>query len=193
MRILFAGLLLQLAFSTAGFAQSAPTVGLTAGLEATVTAVGRSKDLRGISVTMQIENKGKFPIQIALVGPAPNAADNAGVTFAFSTFSGAAQCRELGPTYTRACILADGGVSNSEYYLIPLQQFTQIDPGSTTSLTFGLRGGESNGTQLGFASVFAFRVVADPLKDETQADAERRKQIRTMSISFPSFPITQQK
>lgn len=193
MRIIFVGLLLQLAFSATGFAQSAPTVKLTAGLEATIIVVGRSKDLRSISATMQIENKGKLPVQIALVGPAPNAADNAGATFAFSTFSGAAQCRDLGVTYTRACILTDGGVSNSPYYLIPLQQFTQIDPGSTTSLTFGLRGGESNGTWLGFSSVFAYRVIADPLKDETLADEERRKQIRTMSISFPSFPITQQK
>ncbi len=37
----------------------------------------------------------------------------------------------------------------------------------------------------------SFDVVT--LKDETIADEERRKQIRTMSISFPSFSVTQQK
>lgn len=166
-----------------------PTVKLSGGIEATITVVGRDKGGNNISIGMQLENKGKLPIAIGLIGPVPTATDNAGITYFMTSFSGATACRELVVNYTSMCIL---GEEVSGYrYPIPLQAFTQIDPGTTANLTFGLNGRQGNGTLLSFSSVFAYRTIADPLKDETLTEPERRKQIRTLNISFPAFPIQQ--
>lgn len=166
-----------------------PTVKLSGGLEATITVVGRNKNGNNISIGMQLENKGKLPIAIALVGPAPFATDNAGATYNYSNFSGAAACSELGAHYVAMCIL---GEETSGYkHPVPLQAFTQIDPGTTANLAVGLNGTSGTGTLLSFASVFAYRIIADPLKDETMTEIERRKQIRTLNVSFPAFPIQQ--
>jgi hypothetical protein len=168
-------------------ASSRTTVTLTAGLVASIANVGRSKGSNDVTIAMQLENTGKLPIAIAMIGPAPVATDNAGTSYQYATFSGAAACRYLTVDYVAMCIL--GEETSGSRYPVPLQAFTQIDPGTTASLTFGLNGQKGTGTLLSFASVFAYRVIADPRKDETLSETERRKQIRTLNISFPSFPI----
>ena len=167
----------------------AAIVRLSAGLEARVGLVGRSKERDRVSVSMQIENTGKEAVQLLLIGPAPFIADNAGSTYDFANFSGAAQCSTLHVADAASCI----GHSKTESDAVPLEQYTQIDPGAVVSMTFGLSGRPSEATMLGFSSTFAFRIVADPQNDQKRPEDERRKQIRTMSISFPAFQISQAK
>lgn len=162
-----------------------PTVQLNAGLEASIGVVGRNKDRDQVSVSLQLSNKGNDAVQILLVGPAPFAADNSGTTYEFVNFSGAARCSSIDPYQTGPCI----GRPRSDGYTAPLEKWTQIDPGTVSTLTFGLGGNRGTGTELGFAATFAYRVVPDPAADHKIAEDERRRQIRTMSISFPAFAI----
>ena len=166
-----------------------PAVTLSAGLEARVGLVGRSQERDRVSVTMQIENKGKKAVQLLLIGPAPFAADNAGITYDFVNVSGAAQCSTLHPADAASCI----GHPKGEGDAAPLRQYTQIDPGAQASMTFGLSGRPSEATMLGFSATFAYRLVRDPLNEQMLSEDERRAQLRTISVSLPAFPISQVK
>jgi hypothetical protein len=173
-------------------AATIPALKLSGGLEATLPGgIGRNKDAHNVTVSLQLENKGKAAVQLALVGPTPFAVDNAGTTYTMTSFSGAGACRELGAHFLPMCILGEE-VSGMKIP-IALQAFTQIDPGATATVTFGLNGREGSGTLMSFSSVFAYRVIADPLKDDALPEPERRRQIRTISVSFPPVPITVQK
>lgn len=172
---------------------SSVRIKLNAGLEAELVSVGRQKGGYYITVAMRLSNGGPAPVQIALVGPTPMGTDDAGTSYTMpiGRFSGAAMCRELGVSYVAACLTGEqiGGHS----FAIPMQAFTQLDPGTTATLSFELNGREGTGRQFSFSSVFAYRVVPDALADETTQEAVRRKQFKTMSISFPPYPITDQK
>ncbi len=172
-----------------------PAVGivkLSGGLEASLPAgIGRSQNSHNVTVVLRLENKGKAPVQLALVGPTPFAVDNAGVSYSMTSFSGAGACRELGAHFIPMCIVGTevSGMKNP----IALEAFTQIDPGATAILTFGLNGREGSGNQMSFSSVFAYRTIPDKLADETLSEADRRRQFRTLSVGFPPHPITQQR
>lgn len=193
LRAILLALWLPLAASAPAGAQQPPAapLKLTAGLEASVTIAARQKSGSYISIALQLENKGKATVAIALVGPVPVAVDNAGSSYMMTAFSGATSCRELAVHYLPMCLL---GEEISGYRdPIRLQAMTHIDPGTAVTLTFQLSGRQTTGTLVSFASVFAYRIITDPLKDETLSDAERRRQLRTLSVSFPMFPITQEK
>lgn len=183
-----------LALATGAEAQTAavaPPLKLSAGLEASVTIAARQKGGNYMSVAMQIENKGKLPVALALIGPVPVAVDNAGVAHTMTAFSGATACRELTVGYLPMCLLGEE-VSGYRYPIL-LEAMTQIDPGAAITLTFQLNGRESTGNLMSFSSVFAYRIIADPLKDATMTEAERRRQLRTLNVSFPSFPFSTQR
>ena len=175
---------LLLAGSAAVATGAPPVVKLTAGLEASIGVVGRNKGGDQVSVSLQLANRGKEAVQLLLVGPAPFAADNAGSTYEFVNYSGATRCSAVDAYQAGACI---GRPKND--YTAPLEQWTQIDPGTVTTLTFGLGGTKSKGSELGFAATFAYRLVANPATDSKRPEDERRAEIRTLSISFPAFPI----
>jgi hypothetical protein len=167
-------------------------VKLSGGLEASLPAgIGRSQNSHNVTVVLSLENKGKAAVQLALVGPTPFAVDNAGTSYTMTSFSGAGACRELGVHYIPMCIV--GTEVAGMKIPIALEAFTQIDPGATAILTFGLNGREGSGNQMSFSSVFAYRVISDPLADETLSEADRRRQFRTLSVGFPPHSITQQK
>lgn len=72
----------------------------------------------------------------------------------------------------------------------PLEAYTQLDPETELTATFSFGGASEPGTFVSFSSVLAFRIVSDTLRDPTLPEAERRASIRTMSISFPAYPLT---
>jgi hypothetical protein len=191
-------LLLALIFTASVRAQGAPPVAtvpvviLSSGLEASLpSGIGRTKEGYNVTVALKLENKGKAAVALALVGPTPVAVDNAGTTYSMTSFSGSGACSELTVIALPACIL--GEEKGGQKIPIPLQAFTQIDPGASAIVTFGLNGRQGTGNQLSFSSVFAYRLIADPLTDDALSENDRRRQIRTMSVSFPPFPVTTQK
>jgi hypothetical protein len=126
-------------------------------------------------------------VYLLLVGPAPNAVDSQGTSYTFRNSSGVAACTQLSAYHLNRCI---GRPKADEVVTVPLEGWTQIDPGSSAVATFDLFGNSSVAPVGGFSAVFARRDVDDPLKDDSLSEEQKRKQIRTMSVGISAYPIS---
>jgi hypothetical protein len=195
LRVLGVGLLVVAALigTTNIAAAQGRTVKLSAGLEASIGFIGRDASGRRLTVTLKLLNKGAETVFGVLVREAL-AIDNSGAGYDLNAVSGITQCpwQQNVDFNVAQCLGAHNNHDRST--VAPLESFTQIDPGSETTVTFALRREESGtGTIASFATVLIYRVVRDPLVDETLSDADRRRGLRTLNISIPEHPITQGK
>jgi hypothetical protein len=164
------------------------TVPLNGGLEATLLKVGRTKDHRYLTLSMRISNKGTNTAFLLLVNE-PTATDNIGGIFnAFPVISGIAHC-SYGSWASSYCL----GIPKKVDWTVPLQSFTQIDPSSNPSagivVNFRLNG-QGDGPAISFSADIYTRFVSDLAKDDTLPDAEKYKQFRLTTLSFPPVRVT---
>jgi hypothetical protein len=171
-------------FPSLACAQTGPTIKLNAGLEAQIASLGRVKTGNYVTVALTIVNKGSSTIHMMLVGSPPAAVDNTGTQYTYNNSSGISRCSNW--NVIDQCI----GVPNVTGLTLSLQAYTQLDPGSQLTANFELFGHESDGPLASFAATIAYRLVGDPLRDDTLTEAQKRKQIRVMNLSFPPSPLT---
>ncbi|MEP6962906.1 MAG: hypothetical protein ABI995_12560 [Acidobacteriota bacterium] len=178
--LLFGGLL----SASTGFAQER-TVKLNGGLEAELITLGRDATGYNLSASLRIANKGKSIAYLLLVADTV-ATDNAGGTYnRLVTIGGLASC----PFTFSPC----NGINPSISGTPPLQSFTQIDPGVEITVNLRLSGDRGKGPLVSLSANVAYRLVIDQLKDETLSEAEQRKQVRLMTISFPPMAVIEGK
>ncbi|MGE0699511.1 MAG: hypothetical protein AB7O57_10480 [Hyphomicrobiaceae bacterium] len=183
--LLMAGLSGAWLASAPALAEPKP-VKLSAGLEASVGFCGRSKEQTRLTVTMKLVNKGSAAVHM-LLADAPLAIDNGGGSYKLDHFSGIAQCTYLSAKSIADCI----GLPKSNSYTVPLQSYTQLDPGSETTVTFTFASREpGKGTLCSFAATMIYRLVHDPLVDATLPEEQKLRSVRTLNISIPEHPIT---
>jgi hypothetical protein len=163
---------------------------LNGGLEAEITALGRHQQF--LTVSMTISNPRTNPTRniayLLLAGDHPPMAnDNTGVTFnALTSVSGIATCPS---SSISACI----GVPSATSGTPPLQNWTELDPGTSITVNFQLfTSYRSRGPLVSFSASVAYRTVADHVQDDALTEAQKREQIRTMTISFPPSPVVDQ-
>lgn len=70
----------------------------------------------------------------------------------------------------------------------------ELDPDtSPATLNFNLNSNqESHGPLASFSCTFAYRVVSDPMRDDTLTDKQKRQQIHLMNFSSPLTHVTQE-
>jgi len=163
------------------------------GLEAELLSVGRSKDHRAVTIHCRIRNLGKSTAELLLIRSSVVATDNTGGAFAdLNEVSGIAICNN-GGAVPSMCL---GFPEKNNSLLVALQGFTQIDPdtepGGGITMNMRLFGG-GEGPLVSFSANVFFRFIADPVKDAALADADRYRQFRIMSLSFPPMPVTDAK
>ncbi len=172
----------------AGLANSQPApVKLSAGLEAEILALGRSTDREYLTLSIKISNTGKNTVYLMLVGKEA-AADNRGSVYdGRYTISGIAQC-DYNNSQPGECV----GIPRVSPGTQPLQAYTEIERERDIVVNFRLRssGGSNDGPLVSFSAKVAYRAVADPLKDATLSEAEKQKQVRLMTLSFPPRTVT---
>jgi hypothetical protein len=124
-------------------------------------------------------NKGHNTFYLMLVGPV-SALDNTGGSFSLIQASGVAVCPWVGSTIQ--CVDQSSRL---------LQSYTQVDPETDITINFSLHGsGSSKGPVMSLSSVFAVRIVPDPIRDAALSDSQKLSGIRTMNVSFASIPVT---
>jgi hypothetical protein len=132
---------------------------------------------------MTISNKGKDTAYLLLVGKEA-ATDNRGGIFNWRySIAGIAEC---GWNNGQPTVCA--GIPRVTNDTVPSQGYTQIDPGRDIVVNFRLRGesgAASDGPRVSFSANIAYRLVSDPLKDATLSEAEKQRQVRMMTLSFP--------
>jgi hypothetical protein len=79
---------------------------------------------------------------------------------------------------------------------VPVEQYTQIDPGNSITVHFRLLtpvATASRGKGVSLAAKYGYRIVkeADLEKDPDKADAEKLRQVRRGAMSFPPSPVTE--
>ena len=168
---------------------------LNGGLEAAVLSIGRSRNHQNLTVSMRIRNTGKNIAYLAGIGHQANAIDNAGVHFDFRTMNGIAGCN-IGPYDPPAECL---GIP-SDFYKIPIQSFTRIDPspqdssaagGIVINFSFSTNGPESTGPFVSMSANLLCRFVQDADVDETLSERDKYKQFHLMTLSFPPQLVTE--
>lgn len=158
------------------------TIKLNGGMEARINWVGRNKALTQATVSMTLANKGKNTVHLLLIGPVA-AQDNTGGHYRYEKVSGISSCT-WASSWPDKC-LADA----TKVQLI--QSYVQVDPGTDITVNFALRGDRtSKGPVMSFSSVFAARIVSDPIRDTTLSDEQKAKETRSMSVSFSSIAVT---
>jgi hypothetical protein len=167
------------------------SVKLSAGLEASLGFVGRDSKGERLTITLKLLNKSATAVHVVMDRGAL-AVDNAGTAYKVVSSSGVALCpkSKYGGFSITQCL------GKEEDNFAPIESFTQIDPDSETTITFAFNtenNDRGTGTLASFAATLVYRVVRDPLADETLPEAERRKGLRTLNISIPEHPITQGK
>ena len=182
-------LVLSFTKASATEVQSAP-INLNGGLQAQVLSVGRDKTLHHLTASMTLQNKGKNTIYLLLLfGPGnPSADDNTGAGFNYQGSSGVPVCPAFGSI--PSCIGVPDIIRGQTP---PLQSWMEIDPDTSAALNFQLyTGQESHGPLASFSCTFAYRVVSDPVRDDTLTEEQKRQRIHVMNLSFPSTTISQE-
>jgi hypothetical protein len=75
---------------------------------------------------------------------------------------------------------------------VDIDHFTVIDPGVEIVVNFRFTGNGSKGPLISFSADLAYR-IGDQTKDANVAEADKRKQIRRMTLSFPPMAPTDAK
>jgi hypothetical protein len=68
---------------------------------------------------------------------------------------------------------------------------TQVDPGNQVNLAFSLFGVQSKGPLISFSTALAGRIVSDLEKDVPLSDEEKKKQLRSFSLSSPPVKLVE--
>jgi hypothetical protein len=179
---------LFLAAAAAVAQQAVPQTGvakLFGGLEARVELFGRNQG--NVTVSLRLTNTARKTIHLLLVGPAPHAVDSQGTSYAFVKSSGVAACNQLSTYHLSRCI---GRPEADKVLTVPLEGWTRIEPGSSAIATFELSGNSSGAPVGGFSAVFARRDVEDQLQDDSVSEEQKRRQIQTVSVGIPAYPIS---
>jgi hypothetical protein len=155
-----------------------PLVKFSGGLEAVISSAGRSKDLKNVSVAMTLINRGRNTLFLTLAGPT-SAQDNNGGFYRLHSASGISLC----PTNynVKSCITTPD----------VLLGMTQIDPGNQVNLAFSLFGVQSKGPLISFSTALVGRIVSDLEKDVPLSDEEKKKQLRSFSLSSPPVKLVE--
>ena len=160
-----------------------PTVQLNGGMTAQLLSVTRDQtgNYPGISAAVKITNAGQDRVSLIFTG-APSVIDDTGVEF-HGTISGVGWCRNV----ARQCI----GFP-SAYYAFPVQQYTQLDPGTSVTALFNLpAGGRANSSRsISLSAEMAYRVVSDPARDASLSNAQKLQQVTMGSVGFGPVAIT---
>jgi hypothetical protein len=160
---------------------------LNGGLEAEVLSLGRSADHQFVTISMRISNTGKNTAHLLLVGKEA-ATDNKGGVYNWRySISGLAEC---GSNNSQPMVCA--GIPRVTNDTVPSQGYTQIDPDKNIVVNFRLRGDSgaaSDGSTISFSANVAYR-VSDPVKDDAMSEADKQKQVRMMTLSFPPRVVT---
>lgn len=155
-----------------------PTITLNGGMEAQIDSIGRNEEGDHVAISLILSNNGKNTFYIACIGPT-SAQDNAGGDYT---------CQQITGIYSDGFFFQFQNDQPKK-----LQQFTQMDPGTSITLNFKMEGKKSKGNVMSFSTLFATRIVSDPIKDETLSTDDKIKGVRTMNVSFPSMPVTEKK
>lgn len=159
------------------------TVKLNGGLEAEIVSLGRSDDHQYLTISMRIANKGRDTAYLLLIGKEA-AIDNKGTVFNWRySLSGIADCG-INNSQPSGC----AGIPRPNNDTMSPQGYTEIDPDREIVVNFRLRGdggAAGNGSTVSFSATLAARFVSDPAKDAALSDAEKLKQVRLMTLSFP--------
>jgi len=182
-KVIGLGLLLVLA-AAAQSSDDKPTVELSGGMKAKLLSFARSPNggPAGITATVKITNTGKDYVFL-LFTSAPSGVDDQGATIQ-GKVSGVGWCRNASPQ----CI----GVP-STYYAFPLQQYTEIDPGTSVTALFTMPVTTTAiaGKRVSLSAEMAFRLVSDLAKDADLSDRQKLQQVRMGNLGFDAVTITE--
>lgn len=171
-------------FSVTCSAQSR-VVRLNGGLQAEVLTLGRNVNHTQVTLSVRILNQSRGTAYLALIGN-PTVTDNEGGSLlAVLKCGGLVQC-----PWGLACF---GSPRIVEGQTLPIQGFTQIDPGVDITATMVMFNGKVDGPLLTFSGEVAYRIVLDTGRDATLPDSEKYKQFRVMGLTFPSMSVTEAK
>lgn len=186
-----AGAMAQLA-SPAGGGNGAATTGGPSGFTPTtdmienggigvrVLFLGRNPDGKHLTVSAEIRNVGDEPAFIALVGPAPAAIDNMGVTYELKQISGLGTCKKLSMDWIQGCMI---NYQNA----LPGGVFSQLQPGASSVVAMTFEAPEI--TKTGFLSLALNVALARGKRPDSAANKERG--LDNIAISFPIIQLTE--
>jgi hypothetical protein len=165
-------------------AQTPPAIKLNGGLEATIINIGRNSNHTIATISMKISNKGSNAAHLLLVGTPVVTDDTGGVLSALQSISGLASCRWA----FAVCI----GVPRVSVQTVGLEEFTLIDPGIDITVNFVFASNRSSGPRISLAADVAYRFGSREI-DANTPEADKRKQIRKMTLSFPPIMVNEGK
>ncbi|MEM1385448.1 MAG: hypothetical protein AAGD08_01045 [Pseudomonadota bacterium] len=142
------------------------------GIGVQVLFVGRNPDGKQLTVSVQIQNTTDQPLNLAMIGPAPAAIDNRGVTYTLKQYAGLASCKSWQNQYVSTCM------RNSSSYL-PNETFGRLDAGSSSIVALTFEG--SGVPDDGFLSISLNLAVGT---GDRVTDANR-EDVRNIPITFP--------
>jgi hypothetical protein len=177
-----AALLLALA-SPAQNLPDKPTVELNGGMTAQLLSLSRDPNGRDITAAVKVTNTGTNHVSLMISGT-PSAVDDAGVSFLAGTVSGVGWCRNrtaqcIGTTYVETAF--------------PLQQYTEIDPGTSVTAFFRLPvpSGGASSKRLSLSAEMAYRIVNDPTTDADLSTRKKLEQVHMGNLGFDPVTITE--
>jgi len=142
-----------------------------------------------LTAAVKITNPGK-DYAFLLFYDYASAVDDAGVSFTgerSDAITGVEWC-QIGPP--ERCF----GVGNPAL-AVPVESYTTIDPGNSITVHFRLTttATESRGKTVSLTAKYGYRIVkeADMQKDPDLSGAEKLRQVRRTSMSFPPSPVTE--
>ena len=169
-------------------------VNLNGGLKAQLLSLARNPNGYAgrplLAAAVKISNPGK-DYAFVLFYDTASAIDDAGVNFTGGqgdAITGAEWCR-MDPS--ERCF----GIGNPAL-AVPPESYTVIDPGNSVTVLFRLItavGASSRGKTVSLVAKYGYRLVkaADMEKDGDKSDAEKLRQVRRGSMSFPPAPVTE--
>jgi hypothetical protein len=150
------------------------------GIGVRVLFLGRNPDGKHLTVSAEIRNVADEPAFIALVGPAPSAIDNMGVTYELKQISGLATCEKMAMNWIQNCM---NNYGNS----LPGGVFSQLQPGASSVVAMTFEAPEI--TKTGFLSLALNVALAMAKRPDSAHNKERG--LDNIAISFPIIQLTE--
>lgn len=157
---------------------------LNGGLEAEIVTIGRNRSHNEVTIALNISNPGQDIAYLVLsLDPPVAAISNTGGSYILLRVSGITQC---GSSPIAACT---GTGPYNPGAALPLQSWTEIDPGTNITVNFDLTGMPDTGPLVSFSATTAYRTVHSEMQGETLSDSQKRQSIRVMTLSFPPTAV----
>jgi hypothetical protein len=168
---------------------AATQVKLNGALVSEVSAVGRNAGGSNVTASMKLTNTGSSIIYLMLAGDDPVAFDSAGTKINFRQLGGLTKCTVLSSAQLGDCM---GIIPTNQLHMVPLQTYTEIDPGASITVQFHFETSTpSRAPLISMAASLVYRVVANPQADDALTDSQKRQQLRVMNLSFQDVPVTE--